>query len=267
MRIGGSSILVTGASSGIGAALAPILAERGATVGIVARRTERLEAVLEQCRKFSPASQMWTADLSDLARAEQVAREAWDAFGGLDVLVNNAAIPKRTRVTDLTPADVAHLMDVDFHSPVRMALALLPRMLERERGEILFVSSTGGRIPIANEAAYCAAKYAMCGWAEAMALDLSGTGVDVKLVLPGPIATEIWDQPDNEPALFDVEKVPAEECAAGIADAIEGDGFEYWVPEVFPGGVDAKAIAVGKAQHCDQYVRGMADFARGLREG
>ena len=267
MKIDGASILVTGASSGIGAALAPILAERGATVGIVARRAERLEAVLEQCRKFAPASQMWAADLGDLTRAEQVALEAWDAFGGLDVLVNNAAIPKRTRVTDLTPADVAHLMDVDFHSPVRMALALLPRMRERGSGQIMFVSSTGGRIPIANEAAYCAAKYAMCGFAEAMALDLAGTGVDVKLVLPGPIATEIWDQPDNEPALFDVEKVPAEDCAAGIADAIEGEGFEYYVPEIFPGGVDAKAIAVGKAQHCDQYVRGMADFARGLREG
>ena len=66
---------------------------------------------------------MWAADLGDLARAEQVALEAWDAFGGLDVLVNNAAIPKRTRVTELTPADVTHLMDVDFHSPVRMALA------------------------------------------------------------------------------------------------------------------------------------------------
>ena len=77
---------------------------------------------------------MWAADLGDLARAEQVALEAWDAFGGLDVLVNNAAIPKRTHVTDLTPDDVEHVMDVDFHSPVRMALAVLPRMIERGRG-------------------------------------------------------------------------------------------------------------------------------------
>ena len=92
----GAKILVTGASSGIGAALAPILAERGATVGIVARRADRLEEVLERCRKFAPDSRMWAADLGDLARAEQVALEAWDAFGGLDVLVNNAAIPKRT---------------------------------------------------------------------------------------------------------------------------------------------------------------------------
>ena len=117
MKIEGSNILLTGASSGIGAALAPILAERGATVGIVARRADRLEEVLERCRATSPKSQMWAADLGDLDRAEQVALEAWDAFGGLDVLVNNAAIPKRTRVTDLTPRDVQHVMDVDFHSP------------------------------------------------------------------------------------------------------------------------------------------------------
>ena len=266
MKIEGSKILVTGASSGIGAALAPILAERGATVGIVARRAQRLETVLDQCRKSAPGSQMWVADLGDLARAEQVARDAWDAFGGLDVLVNNAAIPKRTRVTDLTPGDVQHVMDVDFHSPVRMALAVLPHMVERGHGQILFVSSTGGRLPIANESAYCAAKYALCGFAEAMSIDLGGTGVEVKLVLPGPIATEIWDQPDNEPALFEVEKVSAHDCAAGIADAIEDAGFEYYVPPIFPGNVDAKALAVGKTKNCDQYVQGMAEFTKSLRE-
>ena len=266
MKIAGARILVTGASSGIGAALAPILAERGATVGIVARRAERLEEVLVQCREHAPESRMWAADLGDLARAEHVALEAWNAFDGIDVLVNNAAIPKRTHVTQLTPGDVQHVMDVDFHSPVRMALALLPRMLARGHGQILFVSSMGGRIPIANESAYNAAKYAMCGFAEAMALDLAGTGVDVKLVLPGPIATEIWDQPENEPALMDVEKVPAADCAAGIADAIADDGFEYYVPPVFPGGIDAKAIAVGKTENCDGYVRGMGEFAKSLRE-
>ncbi|HET9729998.1 MAG TPA: SDR family NAD(P)-dependent oxidoreductase [Acidimicrobiia bacterium] len=265
MKIQGANILVTGASSGIGAALAPILAARGATVGVVARRADRLEQVLEQCQQHAPASRMWAADLGDLSRAEEVALDAWDAFGGLDVLVNNAAIPKRTRVTDLTAGDVEHVMDVDFTSPVRMALAVLPKMLERGSGQIMFVSSTGGRIPIGNEAAYCAAKYAMCGFAEAMAMDLAGTGVETKLVLPGPIDTEIWDQPGNEPALFDVEKVSSEDCARGIADAIEDDGFEYYVPPIFPGGVDAKAIAVGKTENCDQYVRGMGDFIRTLR--
>src|ERR1700732_3321295 len=109
MKLEGSKILLTGASSGIGAALAPILAERGATVGIVARRAERLETVLERCRAFSPGSPLWPADVGAADRAGEGARDAWDAFGRVDVLVNNAAIPKRTRVTDLTAFDVQHL--------------------------------------------------------------------------------------------------------------------------------------------------------------
>ncbi|MFM8237227.1 MAG: SDR family NAD(P)-dependent oxidoreductase [Actinomycetota bacterium] len=266
MRLAGASILVTGASSGIGAALAPLLAERGATVGIVARRADRLEAVLERCRVHAPESRMWVADLGDLDRAEAVAREADAAFGGLDGLVNNAAIPKRARVTDLSAAEVEHVMAVDFSSPVRMTLAVLPGMVARGRGQVLFVSSLGGRIPIANESAYNAAKFALCGFAEAMVLDLAGTGVETRLVLPGPIATEIWDQPDNEPALLEVETVPAEVCAAGIIDAIEGDGFEHYVPAELPGGMDARELAVAKVRDCDGYLSGMAAFTQSLRE-
>lgn len=265
MNLEGSKILVTGASSGIGAALAPILAQRGATVGIVARRANRLEVVLERCAQHAPESRMWTVDLSDLAAAEKVALDAWDAFGGLDAVVHNAAIPKRVHMSRLTFDDVDETMNVNFHSPVRMTLALVPAMLERKSGTIVWVSSMGGRIPIANEAAYNAAKYAMCGFAEAMYLDLAGSGVDVKLVMPGPIDTEIWDIPGNEPALIDIEKVPAADCAAGIADAMADDGFEYYVPPVYPGGIGAKDLAVAKVQDCDNYLVGMADMARALR--
>jgi short-subunit dehydrogenase len=265
MKLDGSKILLTGASSGIGAALAPILAERGATVGIVARRANRLEEVLELCRKHSPESQMWAVDLSDLDAAEKVALAAWETFGGYDAVIHNAAIPKRVFVPRLTMADMSETMNVNFDSPVRMTLAVLPKMLERKSGTIVWVSSMGGRIPIANEAAYNAAKYAMCGFAEAMYLDIAGSGVDVKLIMPGPIDTEIWDIPGNEPALMDIEKVPPADCAAGIADALEDDGFEYYVPPVYPGGIGAKDLAVAKVQDCDNYLRGMADMARAMR--
>jgi short-subunit dehydrogenase len=266
MMLEGSKILVTGASSGIGAALAPILAERGATVGIVARRADRLEAVLEQCKQHAPESRMWAADLSDLPGAERLALEAWDAFGGLDAIVHNAAIAKRVHISRLTVDDVTETIDVNFHSPVRMTLAVLPKMLERKSGTILWVSSMGGRIPIANESAYNAAKYAMNGFAEAMYLDLGGSGVDIKLVMPGPIDTEIWEvKAGNEPALMDIEKVPAADCAAGIADALTDDGFEYYVPPIYPGGIGAKDLAIGKVTDCDAYLRGFADMAQAMR--
>jgi len=208
---------------------------------------------------------MWAADLSDLDRAEQVAREAWDAFGALDAMIHNAAIPKRVHASRMTFADVAETMNINFDSPVRMTMALLPDMLARKSGTVMWVSSMGGRIPIANESAYNAAKFAMCGFAECLYLDLAGSGVDMKLVMPGPIDTEIWDIPGNEPALIDIEKVPAADCAAGIADALADDGFEYYVPPVYPGGVRAKDLAVGKVQDCDNYLKGFADMARAAR--
>jgi short-subunit dehydrogenase len=263
VKLEGSTVLVTGASSGIGAALAPMLAAKGATVGIVARRRERLEEVLERCTDHAPESRLWSADLGDLDAAERVAREAWDAFGGVDCLVNNAAIPKRTPVPRLTREEVDMVMRVNFTSPVRMTMALLPRWLERDSGCVVNVSSMGGRIGIAHEAAYCASKFALCGWSESMAIDLHDTGVEVKLVLPGPIETEIWDLPDNDPALYDGPFVPADECAATIVDAIESDGFEFFAPPEFPGGLGKQHdMVIGKTTNPDAFIDVMGQMAR-----
>jgi len=256
VKIDGSTILVTGASSGIGASLAPQLAERGATVGVVARRADRLEQVLEQCRAHAPESRMWAADLGDVDRAEAVALEAWDAFGHLDCLVNNAAIAKRKHTLDLTVEDVNHTMEVNFFSPIRMAMALFPRMQARGSGLVVNVSSMGGRLGIVHEAAYCAAKFAMCGWSETARIDLAGSGIDIKLVLPGPIDTEIWEPvPGELPGLYEGPFVSAADCAADIVTAIESDGFEFYVPEAVEGGFGAqKDLVVGKTQDVDAFM-------------
>ncbi len=265
MEIAGSIVLITGASSGIGAALAPQLAARGATVGIVARRADRLEEVLEQCREPSPASAQWTADLSDLAAAARVAEEARERFGRIDALVNNAAIGKRKLVQTLTADDLETTMRTNFTSPIRMAMTLLPHMIERGTGLIVNVSSMGGRLGIAHEAAYSASKFALCGWSESARIDLDGTGVKVKLVLPGPIATEIWElQPGELPGMYEGPFVTASDCAADIVRAIEDpDGFEYYTPDEVPGGWCQKDLIVGKSQDCDQFLTGMAQMAAG----
>ena len=265
MDIEGSVILVTGASSGIGAALAPQLAERGATVGIVARRAERLEAVMAACQTHSPHSAMWAVDLADIGAATRVALEAVERFGRVDALVNNAAIGKRKLAQTLTPDDLDTTMRTNFTSPIRMAMALLPHMIERGSGLIVNVSSMGGRLGIAHEAAYCASKFAMAGWSESARIDLDCTGVKVKLVLPGPIDTEIWEQQPGElPGLYDGPFVTAADCAADIVAAIsDPDGFEYYTPETVPGGWAQKDLVIGKTQNCDQFLTGMSQMAAG----
>lgn len=254
VQLDGAKVLLTGASSGIGATLAPMLAERGATVGLVARRADRLAEVVERCRAHTPGSRTYVADLGDTDAAEELALRAWDDLGQLDVLVNNAAAPKRRHVTRLGLDEIRRTMTLNFESPVRMSLAVLPRMLERDQGSIVNVSSFGGRVGIPEEAAYCASKFALCGWSESMALDLWHTGVDVRLILPGAIATEIWEVPDNEPPVYDGPLEPPEVVAEGMIDAIEGDAFEHYLP-------DMRALAEFKTADIDTFMSGAVAFA------
>lgn len=251
----GKRVLITGASSGVGAALARQLAAGDAVVGLIARRRDRLEAVLVDCRRSSPASRMWVADLADTAVVEQLALQVWEALGGIDVLVNNAAIPKRRMVARLDPDTVESVMRVNFFAPMRLTLAVLPQMLARGDGVIVNVSSMGGRLGIIHEAAYCASKFALCGWSESMAADLHDTGVSVKLIQPGPVDTEIWDQPDNDDPLYAGPKVPADEVADGIIAALGSDRFEHYVP-------DMKAVVDAKNADLDAYLAGAAAMAR-----
>jgi short-subunit dehydrogenase len=241
MVIDGARFLVTGASSGIGEALAPMLAERGAVVGIAARRADRLEATLERCRAHSPQSRMWVVDLSDLDAAVALVDTAWDALGGLDCLVNNAALGKRKLLLDHTPEDLEVVMRTNFMSPVRMNLAVLPKMLARGSGTIVNVASGGGRFGIVHESAYCAAKFALSGWSEVAAMDLADTPIEVKLIQPGAIATEIWElRPGELPGLPAGQFATAQECAAGIVAALEADGMEFFVPADLKANVDMK---------------------------
>ena len=256
MELAGSRVLLTGASAGIGAALAPMLAARGATVALVGRRADRLDEVLAACRAFVPGCARYPADLSVPEGAEALAGEIADDLGGVDVLINNAGSPMRRRVQDLSVDDLQATMATNFESPVRMALALLPSMLERDRGMVVNVSSFGGRVGIPAEAAYCASKFALAGWSESMALDLWHTGVDVRLMLPGAIDTEIWDRPGSDPAHYSGELEPPSTVAAAIIDAIEeeGAGFEHYVPNL-------KGIAEFKTSLIDDYLTGARAFA------
>jgi short-subunit dehydrogenase len=200
---------------------------------------------------------MWAADLGDLDLAEHIALEAWDTFGHVDVLVNNAGIPKRRHVTELTYDEVEEVMRVNFLSPMKMSLALLPRMLERGKGSIVNVSSVAGRLGNPRESAYCASKFALCGWSEAMNVDLWDTPIEIRLINPGAIDTEIWDLPGEDAPIYEGEKEPPNIIAGGIVDAIEGEKFEHYLPDMKPF-VDAKQADI------DSFMAGSVEWVKSV---
>ncbi|MFV0318028.1 MAG: SDR family NAD(P)-dependent oxidoreductase [Microthrixaceae bacterium] len=254
MDLDRARVLLTGASAGIGAALAPLLAQRVGALVLCGRDPDKLAVVLDTCAGLGAEVSSVSVDLGDPEAAERLATGTEDALGGVDVLINNAGVPMRRRVQQLTVAELRATMTVNFESPARMTMALLPGMLERDRGVIVNVSSFGGRAAIPAESAYCASKFALSGWSESLAMDLWHTGVAVRLITPGAIATDIWDRPGNDPAHFDGELEPPGTVAAGIIGAIEGESFEHYLPDM-SGVVEFKTAAI------DDFLAGAVAFA------
>ncbi len=252
----GSRVLVTGGSSGIGAGLAEAYAGRGATVGIVARRQDRLAEVLDRCRRHSPDSRMWVADLADPAAVDRLAMDALEELGGVDVLVNNAGIPKRRHVTALTIDTITDVMHLNYLSPMRLTMALLPHMLERGSGTIVNISSIAATLSAPGESAYDASKAALTAFSEAMAVDLWETGIGVMVVYPGVIDTDLFSLPDNDIPDRPVPAEPVSVAVDAILAGLAADAAQVYVPEYFAG------IAANKAQDVGAFLAGTAAYLR-----
>jgi short-subunit dehydrogenase len=252
----GSRVLVTGASSGIGAGLAEAFARRGATVGICARRADRLAEVADRCRTLGVEVHEWVTDLADPDQVDALARDAVEAMGGIDVLVNNAGIPKRRHVTATDTATVEAVTRINYLSPVRLTLALLPQMLERDAGRIVNVSSVAAVLSSPGEAAYSASKAALAVFTETMAVDLWDTGVKMLVVYPGIVDTELFQIPDNDPLDVPVVPITVAECVDTILEAFDRDALEVYTPAHF------KDYAVSKANNVEGFLAGSAEFAR-----
>jgi short-subunit dehydrogenase len=252
----GARVLITGGSSGIGAGLAEAFAAAGATVGIAARRADRLAGVLERCRTRAPESRMWAVDLADPGAVDRLARQAVEELGGVDILVNNAGIPKRRHVTRLDPATVESVMHINYLSPVRLTLALLPHMLARGSGTIVSVASVAATLSPPGESAYSASKAALAVFSESMAVDLWDRGVRVCVVYPGVVDTELFTLPDNDPFAGDVESITVEEAAGTILSGIAEGKLSVYVPGYF------SEFASQKAQDTDGFLAGTAAYVR-----
>ncbi|MFO1536591.1 MAG: SDR family NAD(P)-dependent oxidoreductase [Actinomycetota bacterium] len=206
----GSRVLLTGASSGIGAALAVRLASEGAVLGLVGRDETRLAATLDRCRAHSPGSRMWPVDLADPGQVDVLAATAIAELGGIDVLINNAGIPKHRHVTAIDPETVDRVMLVNYNAPIRLTLRLLPHMVERGSGRVVMVSSVAATLSSPGEGAYDASKAALSVFAEAMAIDVWDLGIRVNIVYPGVVDTPLFSVPDNDPLSPAIEKIPVE---------------------------------------------------------
>jgi len=205
MDLNGSWAIVTGAACRIGRAIALALAERGANIVVHCRRSrEEAEVTASQVRKLGRRILIFTADQSDWSAVERACDEAWRATGGIDVLVNNAAIYRRTPLAETSERDWDELLDTDLKGPFAFARFLGPRMKERGRGKIISIADVGAERVWPGYIPYCIAKAGVIAMTRGLAKALAPE-VQVNAIAAGTILwPEGGDEASKERALRDV---------------------------------------------------------------
>lgn len=191
----GKVVLVTGASSGIGALTAKLLAERGAVPVLTARSVEKLA---ERSAAIAGEHAVYELDVRDSAQVDEVVAAVLRRFGRIDVLLNNAGYGEFIPFTEAPLDHFADMMDVNYMGIVRCSKAVLPSMLAAGGGHIVNVASIAGKIGTAKSSGYSATKHAVLGLTGALRQELRGTGVLVSAVNPGPIDTPFFNRADPE---------------------------------------------------------------------
>jgi short-subunit dehydrogenase len=194
MDLTGKNVIVTGASSGIGRATALEMARRGAHLVLAARRTELLEQVAAECRAFGVRAFVVPTDVTKPEDCAQLA----SAAGAVDVLVNNAGFAIFDAVADAKPDELRAMMETNYFGTVNCTQAVLPAMLQRGSGTIVNVSSITGIMGFARMSGYCATKFAVIGFTEALRDEVMDRGVRVALVCPGTTETEFFVTAERE---------------------------------------------------------------------
>jgi short-subunit dehydrogenase len=184
MKISGSTILITGASGGIGGAIARQLAERGASLILVNRDGEKLEALAAQLRATGGKVTPLVGDLAQPGEPARLVRDALAQAGSIDILINCAGVQNFGFFAEESAADTATLFNVNTIAPIAMVNAVLPHMLERGKGQIVNLGSIFGSIGFPCFASYSASKFALRGFSEALRRELAGTGIGVTYVAP-----------------------------------------------------------------------------------
>lgn len=188
------NVWITGASSGIGRAMAVEMAKNGAHVLVSARRFDRLNETAAHCRQYGGKVDVLSFDLADTGGLGGVAAEAESRFGPVDVLLNIGGVGQRGLALETDLSVARKIMDVDFWGAVELTRAVVPGMIGRGGGQIVALSGVLGKFGAPRRSFYSASKHAMHGWFESLREELLGSGVEITLIVPGWVRTEISEQ-------------------------------------------------------------------------
>ncbi len=189
-KLSGRMALITGASAGIGQAIARALLAEGADIAVVARRGERLEALAAQARQAGRRCVTIVGDVRDEETAIRAVETTVHELGRLDILVNNAGMGIYKDLIDTSAADYDAMMNTNMRSTFLFARHAVPVLIERGSGTIINISSMAGVMGFAGEAVYCASKFAQVGFTQALDRELRPRGIKVGVVCPGGVKTE-----------------------------------------------------------------------------
>jgi uncharacterized protein len=259
MNLGGRTVLLTGASGGIGAATARALATRGATVIVSGRRADALAALADEV-----GGRAVTADLTQPDAPQRLLAEAGD---GVDVLVANAALPASGELTSFSIEQIDRALAVNLRAPLVLARLLAEPMTARGEGHLVFVSSLSGRTATPQASLYTATKFALRGFALALRQDMDGTGVGVSCVLPGLVRGAGMFADSGAALPPGVGTSAPEDVARGVILAIERDRGEVDVaPLALRAGARIAGVAPGTAWAVQKRL-GSAGIARSVADG
>jgi len=220
--------IVTGASSGIGEATARHLSKEGAAVVLAARREDELDKLKGTIEANGGTALVVPTDVTDRDAVQALAQKTNDAYGRIDILVNNAGIMPLTFLHNMRTDDWYRTVDVNLYGVIHAVEAVLPTMIEQERGHVVNISSTAGRKVYPGGAVYSATKFAVRALSEGMRQELGPRyGIRVTCVEPGAVATELTDQIGDEEVLeaakegfADVQPLEADRIAESIVYAL-----------------------------------------------
>jgi short-subunit dehydrogenase len=224
-------VVVTGASSGIGAASARAFAAEGAAVALAARTEDALEDLASEIRRAGGRAIGVPTDVSDARSALALLERVSNELGGIDVLVNNAGANHRGPVEDRSLEELSRMVAVNLMAPIFLTRAALPYLRRRGGGSIVNVASLAGRVPFPDEATYCATKFGIRAFSFALAEELAKTGIRVSVVSPGPVDTGfIMNDLEHVPDLVFSQPVSTAEEIAGLVLASALDGARERTP-------------------------------------